>query len=555
MSEIGAWGGACWFVVPFLYVAILPLVSAFGRAIVLIIIVACGLSACGLVGGGRGQDGPALSGGDLGSRSGTVTVESDHRPPSRPIDDRVEWVDCAGSEWCGWLVVPLDYDYPDGETVRLRFSVRPADNGDPAAPYLFFNPGGPAESVVGFLAERPDAVASDAVRDRFHIVGLEPRGVGLSGPEFGCGHPGEQEQLLDRLNGATDPVLLNDQLDAASALCSTSMGPSAGAFHTGLVARDHEQLRQALGSPLFTYVGYSYGSFIGLLYASLFPENVRAMVFDAAYPPAGRSTLETPFEAAFAFPQSIEIVLVELLAACDRDCAIYNDGDPEAYFLRATRKAAILGPEFGSDSGRFGSAVLANLYDQALWPRLWDGLAALVENDDPSLLLEDAERVRGREATGGLRRHVNCLDSWLVDDSSGRDSGSGSGASDAGDPIAEVGDQQAAIEERFPLYSAIDFGATFDPCSRYDFAPEPLAGPLDGGGAPVLVIGNSADAITPLKGSAIVARETLLNGYLIEVDHPTHTVYPFNRCVTEMVDEVLLDAAYPTARTVRCDAG
>ena len=91
-------------------------------------------------------------------------------------------------------------------------------------------------------------------------------------------------------------------------------------------------------------------------------------------------------------------------------------------------------------------------------------------------------------------------------------------------------------------------------CPFYDqFAPEPLGGPLDGGDAPILVIGNHSDPATPFAESEELVTETLSNGYLVEVSHPSHTVYPNNGCVNGHVHRALIDGEYPRERRVLCE--
>ena len=119
----------------------------------------------------------------------------------------------------------------------------------------------------------------------------------------------------------------------------------------------------------------------------------------------------------------------------------------------------------------------------------------------------------------------------------------------------------ATIEEMFPLLAAIGFplvaarGPSFlSPCPFYDqFAPEPLKGPLDGGGVPILVIGNHSDPVTPFSESEELVSETLSSGYLLETSHFKHTVYPENNCVNNHVHRALIDGVHPSERRLFCE--
>ena len=93
-----------------------------------------------------------------------------------------------------------------------------------------------------------------------------------------------------------------------------------------------------------------------------------------------------------------------------------------------------------------------------------------------------------------------------------------------------------------------------DICLFYDqFGTPPLEGPFDGGGVPILVVGNHSDPVTPFVESEELATETLSNGYLVETSHPTHAVYPANECVNNHVHRALIDRVYPSEGRVYCE--
>ena len=87
----------------------------------------------------------------------------------------------------------------------------------------------------------------------------------------------------------------------------------------------------------------------------------------------------------------------------------------------------------------------------------------------------------------------------------------------------------------------------------HQFAPEPVEGPFDGGGLPILVVGNHDDTTTSFSDSEEVATEVLSNGYLVETSHYKHVVYPQNECVNNHVHRALIDGLYPNERRVFCE--
>ena len=141
-----------------------------------------------------------------------------------------------------------------------------------------------------------------------------------------------------------------------------------------------------------------------------------------------------------------------------------------------------------------------------------------------------------------MPEHVNCLDDWVLHPEQSRET-----------RLADGEVYQAAQDEEFPLLALLG-PPLFSACAFYDqFAPEPLEGQLDGGGVPILVIGNHGDPFTPFIESEELMTEQLTNGYLVEVDPGAHGVYPNNSCVNQHVHRALLDGEYPSEQRVACE--
>ena len=186
--------------------------------------------------------------------------------------------------------------------------------------------------------------------------------------------------------------------------------------------------------------------------------------------------------------------------------------------------------------------MITTLYSQDFWPLLWQGLFALHEDDDPSILLEFALLQLGEDPGAvSFTGHVNCLDSQVLYPELDRDT--------------RLADAEAAfdvMEERFPLLALMSPPLP-SACLFYDqFAPDPLQGPLDGGNVPILIIGNHADPATSFSESEELATDTLSNGYLVETTHISHIVFPHNPCVNTLVHQALISGQYPEARRVTC---
>ena len=317
-------------------------------------------------------------------------------------------------------------------------------------------------------------------------------------------------------------------------------------MHTEYVARDMDEIRKALGAGQISYYGASYGSAVGAWYATLFPESVRAMVVDGADNPVDQAAnqQERVAEEVEEYAPVADAIDWALAACADPQCPIYNDGDPVGYYEQAVAKLELVNTATDNPQGGLFGVISTVLYSESFWPDLWQGLYDLNENDDPSILAGYAGIQLGADPRGAsFVAHVNCLDKWILDPELDR-------ATQLDDrPITD-----AAIKEMFPLLAVIE-GAFFpEACPFYDqFAPSPLEIPFDGGGVPILVVGNRSDPATSFGESEELAVEVLSNGYLLETDHFKHVVYPQNQCVNDHVHRALIDGELPSERRVICE--
>ena len=464
--------------------------------------------------------------------------------PEELSAEQMEWSLCKGILECGFVEVPADYRNPDAGSIGIAVNVRRADSPDERIGYLFVNPGGPGASGLEFVQDS-ESVFADELLSRFDIVGFDPRGVGESEPEFACGAPGERLALLATIDGEIDTPDEIATGEAAANLCIESMGPVGALLHSEYVARDMDEIRKALGTEQISYLGFSYGSTLGAWYATLFPESVRAMVVDGADNPVDQAdTQQERLEESIEENAPFEENLKQALMACDSaDCPIYNDGDPIGYYHRAAKKMHLVNAAAGDVPYAAFLGVVTFLYDEARWPVLWQALHELNEDDDPAIILEFVKWQLDEEPTAAnFTAHVNCLDGFVLKPGLDR-------STRLDDSVVF----DAVFEEKFPLIEAIDSDFP-SACPFYDqFAPAPLDVPLDGGGVPILVIGNHDDPATSFGESEEFVTDALSNGYLLETSHASHGIYPDNECVNEYVHAVLIDLELPDGRRVFCD--
>ena len=463
----------------------------------------------------------------------------------------VVWIDRSDCQFegldCGLVKVPLDYRDPGAGELALSISVHRATDPDRRIGYLVVNPGGPGGSGVEMVAwalDGPDAVFTAPVLERFDIVGFDPRGVGRSEPWFVCGAPGEQLALLSQVELPFDTPEEFAAGEAAALLCAESMGPAAGLLHSEYVARDIDEIRKALGAERVSYLGMSYGATLGVWYATMFPESVRAMVVDGADNPVDdTSTVEARVANVIDEIRLFDLLLGEALDACDRpQCPMYNDGDPRGYFKKNVGALDAVVEATGGNPLAGALSIITPLYSEESWPYLWIGYAMLVEDGDPSLLAEFALFQLG-DSGGGTTfvEHVNCLDSWVLNPQLDRH--------------VRLSDEKAmeeAVRRELPLLAHLEFTAP-GTCPFYDLLDRSsFGGTLDGSDVPIVVIGNPRDPATPFTESQELVEETLSNGYLVRAEHYAHVVYPSNECANEIIHRALIDLVLPEERTTIC---
>jgi pimeloyl-ACP methyl ester carboxylesterase len=249
------------------------------------------------------------------------------------------WRGCGASLQCATLTVPVDYSRPDGEQVDLAVArVRATPPGEGIGS-LVFNFGGPgdagAETLAGFAQQIPSAV-----RARYDLVSFDPRGTGRSRP-VEC----VDDATADRLN-AVDPTpdseadlraMYDGTYDPVDVVerCIARNGAWLAQLGSRNVARDLDRLRVALHEDTLSFVGYSYGTVIGAVYAQMFPEHVGRMVLDSPVDLSADAVEELRGNSA-GFEQALD----DFLADCAKHtgCSFRNHGDPTGALAALQRR-------------------------------------------------------------------------------------------------------------------------------------------------------------------------------------------------------------------------
>ncbi|MGW4549670.1 alpha/beta hydrolase [Streptomyces violaceorubidus] len=304
---------------------------------------------------------------------------------SRFYDQKVKWSACEGSDMpsdlqCGKVTVPLDYARPKGRTLDVALARYRATGHSRGSVLLNF--GGPGGSGVSELAVGGKEFMH--LTNGYDVVTFDPRGVGRSSP-VSCG-PATLKimEATDGDGGMTDPEDVLKRLRDAAAECAKYSGPVLPHIGTVDAARDMEVMRRALGDDRLNYLGFSYGTRLGAVYADRFPDRVGRMVLD------GVDTLTEPLtEQGLAGARGQQTALENFLDWCVEDVACPLGQDARNARDQVVRLVASLDSDpvpsaFGEPfTGQdLVGAISQALYSRELWPSLERALAQLLEDGD-----------------------------------------------------------------------------------------------------------------------------------------------------------------------------
>lgn len=456
-------------------------------------------------------------------------------PPTFPPQSPIVWHDCGNGFECGIVDVPLDYAAPTGPTQRLAVIRLAASDPAHRIGSLIVNPGGPGASGVDFVREAATDIFPPDILARFDIVGFDPRGVGASTP-IRCldtlDHFIPADLTAGTAAGLAD-LLSGSQTFAQQ--CGQRNGAVLPYLGTENVARDLDQIRAALGDAKLTYLGFSYGSFIGEDYAALFPTRVRALVLDGVVDP---SLDEATFreDQAVAFEGALDRFLADCAARAA--CAFHSSGKPAAAFdalMRQIERRPIpterLGDREPVGPTQAWQAVLNALYAKSTWPVLAEALDQ-ARAGDASLLLLLGDPLRGRNPDGSYSNLIDAYDAvTCLDWPSPRDPAAYSA-------LATRFTKEAPRFGRLLAYNDVE-------CAYWPASPDRVPAAVSAPGAPpIVLVGSTGDPATPYAWAQAVARQ-LPSAVLVTRVGEGHTGYLVSSCVRDAVDAYLLQLVTP----------
>jgi pimeloyl-ACP methyl ester carboxylesterase len=323
--------------------------------------------------------------------------------------------------------------------------------------------------------------------------------------------------------------------------CEQRSGPLLPYVGTVSAARDLDVLRAALGDAKLTYLGKSYGTYLGTWYAQLFPSHVRALVLDGAVDP-GESALEENRVQA----QGFQVALRSFVADCLRrsGCPFPRGETVTAAIARVQSmlNQAAAKPLQSQVPGQQGKPALlltgiaSALYSKSFWPYLRLGLTgAFAGNGTVLVALADALLERDRSGhysnLTSAELAVDCIDRpWPRS-------------------LPDWQSAAASAARGAPMFGqAIMWGSL--PCAYWPVRPAPQVRLRGAGAPPILVVGNTRDPATPFRWAKALAAD-LKSGVLLAWNGDGHTAYMMgSSCINSAVDKYLINLVPPRNGTL-----
>ncbi|TDB83328.1 alpha/beta hydrolase, partial [Actinomadura sp. KC216] len=444
---------------------------------------------------------------------------------------------------CASLRVPLDYARPHGEKITLELT-RARHTASKSQGAVLLNRGGPGahgrDMPALFKSALPKKVAAS-----YDWIGFDARGVGASKPSLIC-DPSYQNPGRAR----PDTIPANEREERAWMArakayaddCAKKYRKVLPHMGTANWARDMDEIRKALGQEKLNYVGYSYGTYLGAVYATMFPGRVRRMVLDSVVRPSG-VWYQNNLDQNVAFEKRIRAYFAWIA----RHHKTYRLGESErqvsaAYAkVRARLKAKPLGGKIGPSE--LDDIFLADGYADYSWAAHAKALSAYAVKRD-ARPLRKAFQPPGRldQNNYAVYNAVQCRDTpWPRDWSRWH------------------ADAERLYRDgyRFETWSNTWYNA---PCAFWPVTGgEPPRVQGTGSLPPILLVHASEDAATPYPGALETHRRFPTSRLIVQAGGHNHGVtLSGDRCVDRAVVAYLGSGRVPASRTgpdTECAAG
>ncbi|MFE6939788.1 alpha/beta hydrolase [Streptomyces chartreusis] len=496
-------------------------------------------SACTSGGSTHAGSGPAEAG---PAEAGLVALPRSTPAALTPYyTQKLTWRSCGVPGFqCATMRAPLDYTKPEAGNTQLAVARKKATGPGKPLGSLLVNPGGPGGSAIGYLQQYAGIGYPTDVRARYDMVAVDPRGVARSEP-VEC-LSGRAMDAYTQTDFTPDDAKETAELVEAQKKFAEGCGKDAPGLlrhvSTAEAARDMDILRSVLGDEKLSYVGASYGTFLGATYAGLFPDRVGRLVLDGAMDPslpARRMNLDQTagFETAFrAFAKD---------CVRQRDCPLGSRSSEvghnlKAFFDKLDAQPIPTGDPDGRELGESlaTTGVIAAMYDEGAWEALRDGLTSAMRENDGAGLLALSDSYYERDGDGRYTNlmfanaAVNCVD-----------------LPPAFSTPDEVRRSLPAFEKASPVFGEGLAWATLN-CAYWPVAATGEPHRIEAkGAAPIVVVGTTRDPATPYRWAQALSRQ-LSSSRLLTYDGDGHTAYGRGSdCIDDTINAYLLRGTPP----------
>jgi pimeloyl-ACP methyl ester carboxylesterase len=483
------------------------------------------------------------------SRSGSSPIPPDGRPvqpvpdvlpygyadspPGKGFDryrrQQLSWAPCLNGLECATVRAPLDYTKPDGQALTLSLAKRKAA-ASPRLGTLFLNPGGPGASGRQLV----DGFDSKGL-ERYDLIGWDPRGTYDSTPVQCFSRGSDYDRYLSLDVSPDDDAELEVQISADQGfgqVCLSKSGSLLQHISTAETVRDLDLLRDLVGDSKLNYLGFSYGTMIGSLYAQTFPKRAGHLVLDGAV-----DIIDSPITQLDGFERALNNFADWCVS---RKCALGASRDDvlqavSELLTRLDSQPIKVGQRELTQSLALTGVIFPLYGQQDAWDALRQGLEAVIKQADGSIMLRIADAYLGRSEGGTYDQDVagnpaiRCLDSQ---DTSVR--------KELAEDAAELRKKDTTLGE---------FWGSDLICPLWPVAPAPKLPKITApGAAPIVVIGTTGDPATPYEYAVGMANQ-LDSGVLVTFRGYGHLAYSQSPCVRKVVQAYLNKNVVPRDKT------
>jgi pimeloyl-ACP methyl ester carboxylesterase len=518
---------------------LLPVVTA---ALAVLATVVAGCSPAGTDSAAPAHPGTAAPAAPAGAGTAAKADPASDPALAEFYGQKPSWHACGSGFQCAMVTVPMDWTRPEGKTLQLAVTRQPATGTRIGS--LLFNPGGPGVSGVSYIQAAVGELPK-SIRRAYDIVSWDTRGVGGSKPAVVC-LPNDKLDAFYAEDATPDTVAEEQALVETTkqyvAACQAHTGELLKYLDTLSTVRDMDVLRAVLGEQVLSYVGASYGTYLGAWYAQTFPWRVGRLVLDGAIDPSLDGAQYAQAQAR-GFARAVQGFVDDCLAKSG--CPLR--GSRQDALAQLDRLSMQIDAKPLRTDGRpltqalFLTGLLAGMYSEEYWPLVSEGLTEAMTGDGSTMLLL-ADSYLDRDPNGRYGQllqvytPISCLDHGERR------------------TLAQLAAEAARLKRAYPPFGDVMAWGQVG-CELWPYpAVMPERAVSAPGAAPILVVGTTNDPATPYEEAQALASQ-LSSGRLLTYVGDGHTAYlRGSRCIDDAVNAYLLTGSVPPEGT-RCQPG